>query len=575
MTVKADIMRCNLIVARPTLSNEWFAKELQSCHRTLTKFVISLLLMKIVEKILHINDELPVDYADRIGLSYSVFVTQKHKKNNGQFLTPSPIARFMGKLAQSDKSHISILDPGCGTAILSCAIIENLSISNSNLKTISLDAYEIDNEILLFSTNVLDYLKEWLNNKNISFQYNLIQEDFILKNANVLKSKSLLFNDSKALEYDFVISNPPYFKLNKEDKRAKAAESITSGQPNIYALFMAVSSKMLSPNGQLIFITPRSYASGSYFKSFREFFFNNVAINQIHLFDSRKDTFNRDNVLQETLILKATKENSLKSDSLVAVTSSKGLNDLSNPRLKTYPQSQILNLKSKEKILHVPVNDEEEEIIDLFHSWTGSLNKYNIQISTGPVVAFRATEYIKEVYENETVFLAPLLWLHNVYKMRVDWPIHKPNKGQYIQICSGSQSLLLPNKNYILLRRFSAKDDKSRLIASPYFAKLHEYEFVGVENKVNYIYRPKGELEHNEVIGLAAILNSSLFDNYFRIFNGNVNVSATELREMPLPSLEIIKRIGDSLILNNTEFSQEQIDDLVIQTILNKNELVL
>ena len=531
--------------------------------------------MKSFEKILLKDNELPVDYADRIGLSYSVFVTQNHKKNKGQFLTPSAIARFMGSLAKSNKSHIVILDPGCGTAVLSCAIVESLVGSNSNLKSIILDLYEIDNDILPFTINVLEFLKDWLNNKDISFQYNLIKEDFILKNASVLKSENLLFKSPSAKEYDFVISNPPYFKLNKEDSRTKAAESITSGQPNIYALFMAVSSKMLSQNGQLIFITPRSYASGSYFKSFREFFFNNVAIDQIHLFDSRKDTFNRDNVLQETLIIKATKGNNPGTDTLVTITSTKGINDLATPRIKTYLQNQILNLKSKEKILHIPINDEEEEIIDLFRSWNGSLNKYNIQISTGPVVAFRATEYLRDVYENGTVFLAPLIWLHNVYKMKIDWPNHKPNKAQYIQICSGSMSLLLPNKNYILLRRFSAKDDKSRLIASPYFVKFQDVEFVGVENKVNYIYRPKGELEINEVVGLAAVLNSKLFDNYFRIFNGNVNVSATELREMPLPPLELIKQIGDQLILNNTDFSQEMIDVLVTQTLSNKNELVI
>ncbi|MBN1639485.1 MAG: Eco57I restriction-modification methylase domain-containing protein [Ignavibacteriales bacterium] len=531
--------------------------------------------MKSFEKILPIDNELPVDYADRIGLSYSVYVSQYHKKNKGQFLTPSPIARFMGKLAESNKNQISILDPGCGTAILSCAIIEHLASSNFGLETINLDAYEIDNEIFPFTTNVLNYLKDWLSNKNISFNYNLIQEDFILKNADVFKSEISLFNNHTTIEYDFVISNPPYFKLNKEDKRAKAAESISSGQSNIYALFMAVSSKMLSHNGQLIFITPRSYASGRYFKSFREFFFSNVSLNQIHLFDSRKDTFNRDNVLQETLILKASKSNCIKPDAIVAITSTKGISDLSSPRVKTYPQNQILNLKSKEKILHIPINDEEEEIIDLFRGWTGSLNKYNIQISTGPVVAFRATEYIQELFVNETVSLAPLIWLHNVFKMHIDWPVHKPNKGQYIQICSDSLSLLLPNKNYVLLRRFSAKDDKSRLIASPYFAKLQDAEFVGIENKVNYIYRPKGELQRNEVIGLAAIFNSKLFDNYFRIFNGNVNVSATELREMPLPPLELIKQIGDQLILYNADFSQELIDNLVTHTLTNINELVL
>lgn len=531
--------------------------------------------MKRNEEILPFADELPVDFADRLGLSYSESVTQNHKKKKGQFLTPSAIARFMGNMAKSNKSQVSILDPGCGTAILSCAIIENLVLSNQNLHTIHLDVYEIDEEIFPFTRQALDYLKKWLSNKGINFKYNLNTDDFILKNASVFEKETSLFTIKKNLEYDFVISNPPYFKLNKEDSRAKAAGSMTNGQPNIYALFMAVASEMLASNGQLIFITPRSYASGSYFRSFREFFFSNVIINQIHLFDSRKDAFNRDNVLQETLIIKATKEDKLNSDSIVTITSTKGIMDLLTPNIKRYPLGQILNLKSKEKILHVPVNDEEEGIIDLFRSWNGSINKYNIQISTGPVVAFRAPEYIREVYENGTVFLAPLIWLHNVYKMHMDWPVHKPNKGQYIQICSGSQSLLLPNKNYILLRRFSAKDDKSRLIASPYFANTMEAEYVGIENKVNYIYRPKGELDQNEVIGLSAVLNSRLFDNYFRIFNGNVNVSATELREMPLPALDLIKQIGDQLIVSNSDFTQENIDILVNETLMNKSELVI
>jgi adenine-specific DNA-methyltransferase len=528
--------------------------------------------MKNDEIILPKDRELPVEYADRIGLSYSAFVTQHHKKNKGQFLTPSAIARFMAGMATSDKSHISILDPGCGTVILSCALIEHLVAENPNLEFISLDAYEIDKEIIPFTINVLDFVKNWLKDKNISFRYELIQEDFILENADILKTGNSLFSHIPEKEFDFVISNPPYFKLNRDDKRAKVAEVISSGQPNIYALFMAVAAKMLSSKGQLIFITPRSYASGSYFKSFRAYFFNTVSLNQIHLFDSRKDAFNRDNVLQETIIIKATKGNNPNSGSVVAVTSSKGIKDLSHPRVKTYPQNQILDLKSKEKILHVPVNDEEEEIIGLFRSWTGSLHKYNIQISTGPVVAFRAANYIRDIYENGTIFLVPLIWLHNVLKMRIEWPVNKPNKGQYIQICSQSQSVLVPNKNYILLRRFSAKDDKSRLIASPYFAKKQDCDFVGIENKVNYIYRPKGELEQNEVFGLSAVLNSKLFDNYFRIFNGNVNVSATELREMPLPPLELIKHIGDQLILQTTDYSQEQIDELVNRILFNRRE---
>ena len=148
--------------------------------------------------------------------------------------------------------------------------------------------------------------------------------------------------------------------------------------------------------------------------------------------------------------------------------------------------------------------------------------------------------------------------------MILAWPLSKPNKGQYVRIENESKAILIPNKNYILLRRFSTKDDKSRLIAAPYFCNFIKSDYVGVENKVNYIYRPKGHLDRNEVVGLCALLNSALFDSYFRIFNGNVNVSATELREIPLPPLEIIKEIGDKIILSN-DFSVENTNKIVIE----------
>jgi len=46
---------------------------------------------------------------------------------------------------------------------------------------------------------------------------------------------------------------------------------------------------------------------------------------------------------------------------------------------------------------------------------------------------------------------------------------HKKEKGQFIRLESSSKSLLIPNKNYIFLRRFSTKDDKTDYIAAPYF----------------------------------------------------------------------------------------------------------
>ena len=103
---------------------------------------------------------------------------------------------------------------------------------------------------------------------------------------------------------------------------------------------------------------------------------------------------------------------------------------------------------------------------------------------------------------------------------------------------------------------------KVDLIAAPYFCNYIKSDFIGVENKLNYIYRKNGHLGRNEAVGLCALLNSQLFDSYFRIFNGNVNVSATELREMNLPPLETIKEIGTKIILSNN-YSAENVNKTV------------
>ncbi|MDR1504574.1 MAG: Eco57I restriction-modification methylase domain-containing protein [Prevotella sp.] len=509
----------------------------------------------------HIENEMTSSYANRLGGAYVSTVSAGSKKEKGQFFTPLEIADFMGKQIHVDKSSISILDPGCGTAILSCSLIEYIC-KKDIIKDIKLVVYETDSAVIPYTKIALDYLRKSLLRKEIKLSYIIYNEDFVLNNYQALDTEPKL-EQIELDKFDIIISNPPYFKLSKEDKRVKVSQTIINGQPNIYSLFMAISSVLLNEDGQLIFIVPRSFTSGRYFRLFRNFFLRNINISFIHLFNTRKDTFSKDNVLQETLIIKGYKKNNPNpnpnSDNSIIVSSSEGITDLNNPVQKLYPQRDLIDISSIEKIIHLPVSDKEESIIKLFKTWNGSLNKYDIQISTGPVVAFRSVDFLQE---ESGINNAPLFWLHNVIKMLTDHPVYRNGKKQYIEISDVTKTVLLPNKNYVFLRRFSSKDDKSRLIAAPYFCNTSKSQLIGVENKLNYIYRPKGHLDRFEAMGISAILNSDLFDTYFRTFNGNVNVSATELREMPMPPLETIKEIGKHLILKNN-FSLENVNEIV------------
>ena len=505
-----------------------------------------------------LQNELPSEYSDRLGIVYSKSVTSSHKKQNGQFFTPIPITKLMASLSANQSKKIRVLDPGCGTAILSCSLVEYLIKNNPNLEEIELVTYETDLQLSPYLQKILDYLKKSCAEKGVELHYISLFSDFILDNAKALRKN----NDFE--KFDIIISNPPYFKLSKTDERTVVASQLVSGQPNIYSLFMGIASQLLSENGELIFITPRSFTSGNYFKAFRDYFFGSVQLERIHLFDSRKETFNRDKVLQETLIIKTIKQK-IDTNKTVLISSSSGIEDITNPAKKIYQYSELLDFNSRSKILHLPVNNEEESILRLVSNWDKKLIDLDINISTGPVVSFRAWDYIQNNYENGTVFLAPLFWLQNVSKMILEWPKEIKDKGQYIKILKESRSLLLPNKNYIFLRRFSTKDDKSRLIASPYFCNYYQSNFIGVENKLNYIYRKNGHLDRAETVGLCAVLNSKLFDAYFQIFNGNVNVSATELREMNFPDLEIIIDIGKEVILSN-DYSMENVNQIIENT---------
>ncbi len=188
-----------------------------------------------------------------------------------------------------------------------------------------------------------------------------------------------------------VIFNPPYFKLNKADPRAQAAATVVHGQPNIYGLFMAVGAVLLRQGGDFVSITPRSFASGPYFRLFRERFFEFIRPVLVHVFGSRRDAFNRDAVLQENVILKGVRQDgwlARKPDEHITISSSNGVVDLDAA------DSRSVRVASKEKVLRLPVSDAEENLTRLVDSWPGSLRAYGLQISTGPVVPFRATEFI-------------------------------------------------------------------------------------------------------------------------------------------------------------------------------------
>lgn len=498
-------------------------------------------------------------------------VSGEKQRDLGQFFTDPSIAAFMADSLcdrlPSKNTHLRILDPGAGTGILACAVAEEIC-ARRMANSIEIVAYEVDQSLNRVLASSLDNAKLWLAERFIPCEYQVIQDDFILANSGHLeRQRSLLHvDDSQRGTFDCIIMNPPYFKISKNDPRAVAALSVVHGQPNIYALFMAVAAAMLSPQGCFVSITPRSFAAGPYFSRFRQTFFSMLQPVALHLFGSRRDAFSEDAVLQENVILVARSVPEHHAHEKVIVTSSMGIEDLGDATKVEVCPDMVIDHSSTSKILHIPVNSADVQLLEYFRRWDGSLRDYGLEISTGPVVPFRSTEYLRSQADHTTV---PLLWMHHVHPMAVSWPQRECNKPQYISNVDSSARLLVPDQTYVLLRRFSSKEQDRRLTAAPLFAGELGYGFIGIENHLNYIYGRVEQLTEEVAYALAALLNSELFDRYFRIFNGNTQVSATELRQMPLPSLSKIEKLG-RLIASNS-ISPHSVDSMIMDWFWSPN----
>lgn len=504
-------------------------------------------------------NQCPVKHSDNMGLKF-INVFKSKQEELGQYFTPHEVSTYMASmLALPIKDEIKLLDPGAGGGVLIASTVKHLvTLDTRKEKSYIATLYEIDVELIPTLKKSMSFLQKWCADNQISFDYVIKNEDYILSNASVLDEKPSLFKNEL---FDIVISNPPYFKISKNDERAICCSLLVYGQPNIYSLFMGVASSQLMPGGQLVFITPRSFSSGQYFKSFRKHFFKKINIDTIHVFESRKNAFERDFVLQENIICYGTRSDEINLSG-VCIKTSNGKSDLISSSELNVHRSLIIDIK-KDFMLCLPTNEKDLQLLKTTHSWENSLEKMGLKISTGPIVPFRATEYLMKEQTKKSV---PLLWVQHILPMKTKFPLDVFRKQQWFLSDDTSKKLLVEDQNMILMRRFSPKEDFRRLTVAPHEKESLGYQYIGLENHLNYIYSPQKKFIREELYGLAAFLNSKIFDSYFRITNGNTQVSATELRTAPLPSKKIITEIG-IIILKTKTITHSEIDAIIEEVI--------
>lgn len=465
---------------------------------------------------------------------YISLVPKENRKEIAQFFTEKETARYMASLFSNlnlvDKIHI--LDPGTGTGILTAALLERIC-ANEKIKSIYITFYENDSKVINLLKENINLMVSYCNSKKIKLNFQLIEDNFIIKNEDK-------WNKNIA-EFDIVICNPPYKKIQKNSQEACVMSSIVYGQPNLYALFLAMSVNVTKEEGELCFIIPRSWTTGLYFYKLREFLFTHFTVRNVHLFISRNDLFSNDKILQETIILHGKKIKSRATD-IISISSSNNS--------KTFEESNILRINYNSCIqnfngryMFLPMNNEDVQLLNRLNSFSNTLLTLGYKLKTGRVVEFRSKNQIKKKKQANTI---PLLWAYHFREGRIKFPVN--NEKQYFKDVEGNVGIA--NNNYLLIKRFTTKDDHKRLQPAIYLGKdTIDCDTITMENHVNYLCKNEGFLTQQEVYGFYAIFNSSLWDHYYRIQNGNTQVNSNEINSMPLPAIKDIIKLGDALIL--------------------------
>ncbi|MDZ7957438.1 MAG: BsuBI/PstI family type II restriction endonuclease [Aulosira sp. DedQUE10] len=499
---------------------------------------------------------------DLLRISASHKQEQKRKAILGQFFTPAPVAELMaGMFNQLNLTRISLLDAGAGIGSLIAAFVVHLCQQQQRPDNLNIIAYEIDPFLICYLHQTLELCTRECQRAGISLDYHIRNQDFIQDAVRLLQPS--LFDNPDNLRFTHAILNPPYLKINAQSQVRSLLRSLGLETSNLYTGFMAATAQLLQPGGEFVAISPRSFCNGPYFKDFRKMFLEMMALDQIHLFESRQEAFSEDEVLQETMIVHAIKQKQ-KFDNVLITTSANADDDfvMSN----SLPYAEIVNPNDAQQFIHIIPDTLSQQVIQQMANFTCTLQDLGLTVSTGRVVDFRAKEYLRLVPEKNTV---PLIYPLNLSAGYVEYP-KVTKKHQALVYTEPTFSLLVPNEHYVLTKRFSTKEEKKRVVAVLYDADRINCDWVGFENHLNYFHQNGRGLNITLARGLAAYLNSSLVDAFFRLFNGHTQVNATDLRNLKYPTIEQLLTLG--LSIEEHFPSQPEIDQLVQELLRMTNQ---
>jgi hypothetical protein len=172
-------------------------------------------------------------------------LSKEEKKKFGIFISPKIIIEklmnYVLEYINANSINVKkILEPSCGT----CEII---NYCDALFHDVEIDGIEYNEKI-----------------------YDSIKDLTFTNSVKLFKGDFLAYNHSLENQFNLIVGNPPYFVCSKNDIPTKYRD-FCSGRPNIFGIFILHSLNMLSNEGILAFIIPKSFLNSLYYAPIRNY----------------------------------------------------------------------------------------------------------------------------------------------------------------------------------------------------------------------------------------------------------------------------------------------------------------
>lgn len=473
-----------------------------------------------------------LEHAEAQRLSALAGIDESQQSSRGQYFTPAAAARLIAQLPRLPREGtMRVLDPGAGSGILSAALAQRVHTQHPDLH---LHVVAVENDTQLHPA-LTATLSEIADTTGTSFE--IVSDDF------------LTWSLATQERFDLVVQNPPYAKLRSGSPEQTRLRRAGITVPNIYAAFLALGARLLRSGGQQVAITPRSWMNGTYYETFRRYYVRTMGIDAVHTFESRSTVFRDTGVLQESVIVSATAG---EHPNHVEIYTSHGHQDEATVRTARYDEIVTPDF------IHIPASDADAQAVAwMTRHAAQTLADLELSVSTGRVVDFRSRELL---HAEPFPGCVPMVSATHVRGGTCLHPVGSKKPEWFHAHPATSAKLLVPAGTYVLIKRFSAKEERRRVVASVWSSDTP----AAFDNKLNFIHTAGHGIDDEVARGLERFLNSTQLDRYFRVFSGHTQVNATDLRQMRFPTRDQLRLIA------HQEVSDQGDLDAAVQEILNQ-----